>query len=71
MDRKQAEKIIGGALEIIRLTCEAYDPGFDICSIYVTPHSKAAYILEGDQDDGEYVLNYYKTEDDKDESMAG
>lgn len=72
MDRKQAEKIIGEALELIRLTCEEFYPEYEHCSMYITPYSKAAYIIkDGDQDDGEYVLNYYKMEDENDESMAG
>lgn len=63
MDRKQAEKIISEALELIRLVCEAYDPEYDHCSMYVTPNSKSAYILkDGDEDDGDYILNVYEME---------
>ena len=66
MDRTQAEKIIGEALELIRTVCEAYDPDYGHCSMYVTPHSKAAYILKGgEEDDGEYVLNFHKLEGDE------
>ena len=63
MSREQAEKIIGEALELIRLVCEAYDPDYEHCSMYVTPNSKSAYILKGgDEDDGEYILNIHEME---------
>ena len=72
MDRKQAEKIISEALELIRLVCESYDPEYGHCSMYITPASKSAYILkDGDEDDGEYILNIYemnKQEGDNDDA---
>lgn len=64
MDRKQAEKIIGEALELIRLVCEAYDPEYGHCSMYVTPISKGATILKGDGEESEYALHFYETEVD-------
>lgn len=64
MDRAQTEKVIGEALEIIRLMCEAYAPDFDICTMYVSPKSKCAYILDKDDErDVKYVLNYYEMDD--------
>ena len=63
MDRTQAEKIISDALELIRTVCEAYDPDYGHCSMYVTQNSKSAYILkDGDEDDGEYILNIHEME---------
>ena len=63
MDRTQAEKIISDALELIRTVCEAYDPDYGHCSMYVTPNSKSAYVLKGgDEDDGEYILNIHEME---------
>ena len=69
MNREQAEKIISEALELIRLVCKAYDPDYGHCSMYVTPHSKAAYILkDGDEDDGEYILNLHEVEVEEDDA---
>lgn len=56
MDKQSAENIITGCLEIIRLVCaEAYGDDFDHCSMYVTPDSKSATMIN----ENGYLLNYH------------
>ena len=56
MDRQEAEKMIASCLEIIRIICKEFKPDYDICSMYVTPHSASAFITDDDRDD--YDLKY-------------
>ena len=72
MDKQNAEKAIANCLEMIRLVClMAYGEDFELCSMYVTPDSRAAWILKenGEEHEGEseseYILNYHEFMEDE------
>ena len=57
MDKNTAEKIIAANLSVIRAVVVDFlgEDGFDVCSMYVTPHSESAWVID---DEHNYILHH-------------
>ena len=55
MEKHEVEALIGEHLQIIRQAVMEYYPKLDICSMYVSPHSTAMWVMDKNKN---YILQH-------------